>query len=297
MNNQAKTPLLRFIPHPQPVSAMTDSQIELDAPDTGMEWEDESRWGLIKCPKVHVQLFRWLPVRLMVQCKEEQNIYELPQRFPQAMLRAADVLEVDYRDELSWIFYGYRHGSMDEAAALASDEIDQSIDDEELERWFERVTNQLEDKAPQVSPIAQVLSNIQEPITKESNPTALWSFKSSLKRSSSLMGQLWEQGELSNPRWTVATSAPRTGFLPDTPISIPKGTDGVGPKNSPYRFRLIAGDGASALGSSNSLRPMIEAMLDTNPTARTRAKKYFSELCYSRTDRFTPPRKKSSKKK
>lgn len=230
---------------------------------------------LLRALKVHVQVFRWLPTAISVEDSHGQEMRSLPYRFQKMMKRAVEHLSFDFEDvasERSWVFYGYRHGTLSEVCDLVVDEIVSGISDEDLEGWFVGAIQGKEVDKPKasLSPIGLILSRLQQGIDRNSDSVSFSFFKESLKpafgQSTSSFLSDWESPSENKP-FERSTSKGKLAFT----------------------FRSGVNDGSNAMAASNNkLGFAIDAMSNHNPKERRRAVLYFSEQCNKQTDRFVP---------
>lgn len=92
---------------------------------------------LMGAAKVYVQYFRGLPLRVRVRDERGEHVSELPERFKKAAQKMERVLGTNINRDGMWSFYGYRHGSLEEAAEVVVAELDMTIDDSAIDEWCE----------------------------------------------------------------------------------------------------------------------------------------------------------------
>lgn len=126
---------------------------QLDIPNAQLDSELLSQWNLTSdqsifrlhsAAKVHVLFFRGLPVSVRVRDERGEHICNLPERFQVALRHVTKQCGANPQREGMWSFYGYRHGSLQEAAEVVVAELDFAIDDEALIEWSSNAASDCE---------------------------------------------------------------------------------------------------------------------------------------------------------
>lgn len=99
---------------------------------------------LMGAAKVYVQFFRGLPVRVRVRDQRGEHVSNLPERFQLALAHVLKHSGANVQREGAWSFYGYRHGSLQEAGDVVIAELNMAIDDDDLIKWTQGAVNDCE---------------------------------------------------------------------------------------------------------------------------------------------------------
>jgi hypothetical protein len=100
--------------------------------------------NLLCAAEVHILYFRGLPLQIKVRHQKQEYRCSLPQRFQDAFARVVKRIKTNGKSECKWSFFGYRHGTLKQVAELIIGEFEASIDNNLLEQWEQKLTQDRE---------------------------------------------------------------------------------------------------------------------------------------------------------
>jgi Virulence factor/Scaffold protein Nfu/NifU N terminal/HEAT repeats len=222
--------------------------------------------------EIAVQVFRGIPIQVRVTDEVEQVRVALPERFNIALQRAIATTQANYIAERCWQPYEPRFGNAQEVAQMVVDELDSTIDTQELAQIeVAAISNQRRLVKPSHHPSQQDLITELSHVDWGCRLKALQKIEVDTETISFVVAMLDDERSTIR-RWTAAilgASGMPQAIEPLCRVLL---------SDSSAVVQRTAGDALSDLGDRQAMKSMCSALTARSKLVRWRAARFLNEI-------------------